>query len=159
MPSKLIAFGHFRPTLLTSFTPTADIVNGPCPRTFANAGRLINAGIESLEVLSGTVGEGCAIEMTGFFKYWEQLPNLDAVIADPENADIPQEPAALYAVTTGLVEKVTTQNVGRVFKYGNRLPKDFNILLGRDCLRKNKKIQTTKAFVNWVANNKDIFTA
>ena len=159
MPTKLIAFGHFRPALLAAFKPTSDIVNSPCPRTFANVGRLINAGIEDMESRSGAVGEGCAIEMGGFFKYWEQLPNLDAVIASPETADIPSEPAALYAVVTGLVEKVTKNNVRRIFKYGSRLPTDFNILLGRDCLRKDKTIQNTKAFVDWVTKNKNVFTA
>jgi hypothetical protein len=159
MPGKLIAFGHFRPGLLNSFKPTSDIINSPCPRTFANAGHLINAGIEDLETLSGAVGEGCAIEMTGFFKYWNELPNLDALIMNPDKAEVPKEPAALYAVVTGLVEKVTKQNVGRIFKYGARLPKDFNILLGRDCLRKDKSIQHTKSFIEWTVANKDVFTA
>lgn len=156
MPGKIIAFAHFRPALLTTFKPTPDIVNGPCPRTFANAGKLINAGLEGLEDLTGAVGEGCAIEMRGFFQYWDQLPNLDAVIADPEKARVPTEPAARYAVVTGLVEKVTPTNVGRIFKYGKRLPKDFSILLGRDCIRKDPSIQNTKAFVKWAVDNKDI---
>lgn len=159
MPTKLIAFGHFRPGLLTSFKPTIDIINGPCPRTFENAGKLINAGIEDIESLSGAVGEGCAIEMIGFFKFSMQLPDLDDVIANPNSADIPSEPAALYAIVAGLVERVIPNNVGRIFKYGSRLPKDFNILLGRDCIRKNKDLQNTKAFTKWVTENKDILVA
>jgi len=159
MPGKLIAFAHFRPALLTSHKPTADIINGPCPRTFANAGRLINIGLENLECLSGAVGEGCAIEMFGFFKYWQQLPNLTALIADPDKADVPTEPAALYAVVTGLAEKATSNNIGRIFKYAERLPKDFSILLGRDCIRKDKTIQNTKAFIKWAVDNKNILAA
>jgi hypothetical protein len=159
MPGKVIAFAHFRPGLLTGFKPTADIVNGPCPRTFANAGNLINAGIDDIESLTGAVGEGCATEMVGFFKYWDQLPNLTALIADPDKAIVPKEPAALYAVVTGLVEKVTPTNVGRIFKYGGRLPKDFSILLGRDCIRKDPKIQNSKAFIKWAVANKDILAA
>ena len=159
MPGKLIAFAHFRPGLLTAFKPTADITNGPCPRTFANAGKLLNAGVEDLETISGAVGEGCAIEMKGFFKYWNQLPNLTALIADPDKADVPTEPAALYAVVTGLAEKATANNIGRIFKYAKRLPKDFSILLGRDCIRKDKKIQHTKAFIKWAVDNKSILAA
>lgn len=161
MPSKLIAFVHFRPTLLTSFKPSADITNSPSPRTFANAGRLINLGLDDIESLSGAVGEGCAVEMAGFFKYWNQLPNLDALIADPDKADVPDEPAALYAVVTGLVEKAMASNIGRIFKYAKRLPKDFSILLGRDCIRKDKdkKIQNTKEFIKWACDNKDVLMA
>jgi hypothetical protein len=156
MPTKLVAFAHFRPNLLLAFKPTADLLNTPCPRTFANAGKLINVGEESLECLAGAVGEGCAAEMVGFFKYWDQLPNLSAIIADPDKAIVPEEPAARYAVVTGLVERVTPTNVGRIFKYGKRLPKDFRILLGRDSIRKEPKIQNTKAFVKWAVENKDI---
>jgi len=159
MPGKLIAFAHFRPGLLTAFKPTADIVNGPCPRTFANVGKQLNAGVENLETMSGAVGEGCAIEMFGFFKYWQQLPNLTALIADPDKADVPTEPAALYAVVTGLAEKATSNNIGRIFKYAERLPKDFSILLGRDCIRKDKTIQNTKAFIKWAVDNKSILAA
>ena len=159
MPGKLIAFAHFRPGLLTAFKPSPDIVNGPCARTFANVGKLINAGIEDMESIVGAVGEGCAVEMMGFFKYWQELPNLSAVIADPEKAKVPVEPAALYAIVTGLVEKATKTNVGRIFKYGKRLPKDFNILLGRDCIRKDASIQNTNAFIKWAIDNKDILAA
>jgi len=159
MPGQLIAFAHFRPGLLTAFKPVADIINGPCPRTFANAGKLINAGIEDMESIAGAVGEGCAVEMLGFFKYWQQLPNLTAVIADPDKAAVPTEPAALYAIVTGLVEKATKTNIGRIFKYGARLPKDFNILLGRDCIRRDASIQNTTAFVKWTVDNKDILAA
>jgi hypothetical protein len=159
MPGQLIAFAHFRPTMLTAFKPVADIVNGPCPRTFANAGKLLNAGISDMESIAGAVGEGCAVEMLGFFKYWQQLPNLAAVIADPDKADVPTEPAALYAIVTGLVEKATKTNIGRIFKYGARLPKDFNILLGRDCIRRDASIQNTTAFIKWAVDNKDILAA
>lgn len=161
MPSKLIAFVHFRPGILNDFKPTADITNGPCGRTIAHAGKLINAGVEDIVSLSGAFGEGTAIEATGFFKYWEQLPNLDALIDDPDAYidSIPTEPAALYAIVTGLVEKVNSKNVGRVFKYSSHLPTDFDILLGRDCIRKDKSIQNTQAFVKWAVKNKDILAA
>jgi hypothetical protein len=161
MPGKLIAFVHFRPGILNDFKPTADITNGPCGRTIANAGKLLNAGVEDIASLSGAFGEGTAIEATGFFRYWQELPNLTALINDPDSFidDIPDEPAALYAVVTGLVEKADSNNIGRIFKYSSHLPKDFDILLGRDCIRKDKKIQNTKAFVKWAVKNKDILAA
>jgi hypothetical protein len=159
MPAKLVAFAHFRPSLLTSFTPTADITNSPCPRTLANAGLLINAGVEDLDSLGGAVGQGCASEMIGFFKFWNQLPNLNALIADPDGATVPTEPAALYAIVVGLVEKICKKNIERIFRYGKRLPRDFDILLGRDSLRKDRRVEKTKAFIQWSIRNKDVLTA
>ena len=159
MPPELIGFVHFRPALLTSGKATNDIINHPCPRTFANAGRLINSGLTDLETLAGAVGEGCASEMVGFIKVYKQLPNLSAILTDPKNATVPDEPAALYAVVSGLTEKVTEQNFSRVNAYGNRLPQDFSILLVRNCIRKEPKIQNTKAFIEWALLHKNVLTA
>ncbi len=55
MPSSLIGFIHFRPGLLIPGTPSQDIVNSPCPRTFAHAGRLIDIGEDSIEVVAGAI--------------------------------------------------------------------------------------------------------
>lgn len=156
MPSKLIGFCHFRWSLVSQYKPTADIINGVCPRTLANAGRLINIGIEDVETLGGAVGDGCAHEMVGFFKYFSEVPSLSAILLDPENTMVPKEPAALYAVVSGLTEKVGPQNFERIITYGNRLPQDFSVLLVRDCIRKEPKIQHTKAFTKWIVTHKNV---
>lgn len=153
MPNEIIGFAHFRWASLVDFKPAADIVNGPCPRTLANAGRLLNMGLRDGETLAGAVGEGCAAELLGFLKYYEQLPNLQAILVAPDEADVPEEPAALYAVISGLVEKTTAKNFDRILKYGNRLPADFSVLLVRDCIRKDPNVQHTKAFIDWAARN------
>lgn len=157
MPEKLIAFIHFRPDLLTHWKPTPDISNGPCPRTFANAGGLIQIGVEDIESLTGAVGEGCAIEMHGFFKYWEQLPSIESIINNPNDAKVPTELAALYAVTTALASKADKKNSDAIFTYGARLPKDFYVLLGRDSIRKDPSVKNTKGFTKWMLDNKDVF--
>jgi len=159
VPHNLIAGVRFRPSWLTSFKATADIINNACPRTLANLGKILKAGVDDIESVAGAVGEGCAGELLSFFKYWKQLPNLDAIISDPDGTPVPTELAALYAVTMGLVEKVNKKNIGRIFRYGKRMPVDFNILLGRDCIRKDRSFEETKAYVQWVIDNKDILAA
>jgi hypothetical protein len=156
MPTEIIGFIHFRPTLLHTGEATADIVNHPCPRTIAFAGKLINAGLTDIETLSGSVGAGCAAELVGFMKIYKTLPNISAIILKPEETDVPTEPAALYAVVTALVEKASPDNVGQIFKYANRLPADFSMLLMRDMVKKNPKIQNTSAFIKWAQHHKEI---
>jgi len=157
MPAALIGFVHFRPSLLSEAETTNDIVNHPCPRTFAFAGKLMNLGITSQEVLAGAVGEGCATELVGFMKVYKELPNINHILLKPEEAPIPQNPASLYAVVSALVEKATEENSKNIFTYGDRLPIDFNILLVRDLIRKCSKIQNTKHFTDWVVNHKNVF--
>jgi len=156
MPAELIGFIHFRPALLNTEEATADIVNHPCPRTIAHCGKLIQAGLKSVEVLAGAVGEGCAAELVGFLRVFESLPNIAAILLDPEKAKVPTDPAAIYAVVAALVSKASKENAHRIIKYGNRLPVDFNVLLVRDMIRKEPKIQSTKGFINWATKHQDV---
>ena len=156
MPAELIGFINFRPSLLHVEEATSDIVNHPCPRTTAYCGKLINAGIDDVETLSGAVGEACAIELVGFMEIYNSLPNINAILLDPGNAIVPKEPAALYAIVSALADKVTKDNANRILKYGNRLPADFSVLLVRDSIRKEPKIQNTKGFIKWAMLHKDV---
>jgi hypothetical protein len=156
MPAELIGFINFRPALLHEGKATADIVNHPCPRTIAYAGKLLNIGLDDIETLAGAVGEGCAVELVGFIQVYKSLPNISAILLDPDNAIVPDEPAALYAVVSALVDTITKDNANRVLKYGNRLPADFSVLLVRDAIRKEPKIQNTNAFIKWATLHKDV---
>jgi len=156
MPAELIGFIHFRPALLSTEEATADIVNHPCPRTIAYCGALLNAGLDKMEVLSGAVGEGCAVELLGFLKVYKSLPNIAAILLDPESGIVPTEPAAVYAIVAALVEKATEDNANRILKYSNRLPIDFNVLLVRDMIRKEPGIQNTKGFIDWATKHQDV---
>jgi hypothetical protein len=149
MPEALIGFINFRPNLLMTEEATAEIINHPCPRTLAHAGEMIKIGLGNLEVLSGTVGQGCAVELTGFMRVFEQLPNIQAILLDPEDAIVPTDPSAQYAVVAALVGVVQKDNINRVLKYGNRLPREFTVLLVKDTIRKDPKLQNTKAFIEW----------
>lgn len=157
-PPETIGFAHFRPGLFGTFKPTNDITNSFTPRTFATAGRSIKLGIDHLEALAGSIGQGAAAELVGFIKVYKQLPSLSAIIMEPDKAPIPKEPAALYAVCSGLVEKANKDNIDRILRYANRLTGDFSVMLVRDCIRTQPEIQHNKAFVEWTVKHKDILS-
>ena len=156
LPAELIGFVHFRPALLSSGKATADIVNSPCPRTFAFAGKMIQAGLTDFECLAGTLGEGCASDLVGFLKIYKELPDIDDVIDNPNTAPVPENLATLYAIVSALVEYSTEKNASNIIKYGERIPEEFSVLLIRDLIRKNPKIQNTKSFINWAVNHQDV---
>ena len=156
MPTELIGFIHFRPSMLNEGQATADIVNHPCPRTIAFAGKLINAGITDAESLAGAVGEGCAIELVGFIRVYKSLPNISAIMTDPDRAIVPTEPAALYAIVTALVDKITKDNCERLLRYAKRLPADFSTLFVRDSVRKTPQIQNTRAYIQWASEHQAV---
>lgn len=155
IPSALIGFLHFRPTLLHTNEATADIVNHPCPRTWHFVAKLMKAGLTNLEVFSGAVGAGAAAEFIGFLKIYQSLPDINSIFKNPKTAQMPRETSALNAVAVALVEKTTLENIENVFEYGKRMPKEFSMLLVRDLIRKNPKFQNTPSFIEWVNENQD----
>lgn len=158
MPTELIAWVRFRPNLLWAPNPTADIVNSPCPRTIAFAGKLINAGITDMETLAGSIGEGAAAELVGFLRICNELPDIDEILLNPTQAPVPQNPAALYAVASALSRKASMDNAKAFFTYVDRLPKEFAVFSIRDAVAQTKTLCNTRPYIEWTAKNQNILT-
>lgn len=159
VPVELISFLRFRNELFHKFEATADMKNSPSPRTWHNVAKLFNKGVPpELEeaIYSGAVGEAAAREFVGFLQMYRELPSLDAILLDPDQARIPEKVSARYAVCVGLANKVTNQNFSRIVRYGQRLYDeglgDFAALLIRDCVRKDPSLEHTAAFQKMVAS-------
>jgi len=162
LPAEVIAFLRFRPDLLCAFAPSADLTNCPLPRTWAHAAKLLALGLSGPVqhmALAGAVGEGAAVEFGAFLRLWAELPNIDAILIDPDAQPLPTQPATLYAVVTALGTKAAAKTFPRIARYAERLTEaehgEFAALLLRDCLRKDKAILQTKAFVSLVAKKGD----
>jgi hypothetical protein len=154
VPAELIAFLRFRPDLLCKFTPSADLTNCPLPRTWAHVAQLLALGLPSTiqhPAIAGAVGEGAAVEFGAFLRLYQELPNIDGILLDPDGAKIPTQPATLYAVVTALGMKANPQTFPRLARYAERLTDaqhgEFAALLLRDAVRKDKGVMQTAAFV------------
>lgn len=159
MPVELIAFIRFRQDLLHNFKPTGDIVNTPNPRTIAYVGMMMKAGLTKdteYEMISGAAGEGFASEFLGFLKVYRDLPDIDKLIADPANANVPDEPSTLFAVCGALSSKANKKNFGNIIKYTDRLPGEFQVLLIKDSIKRNKSLSNTKEFSAWAIKHADV---
>jgi len=140
VPIEMIGFLRFRPNLLHDFKPTPDMTNGPCPRTWHNAAKLMKAGIMEYEAMSGAVGEGAAAEFLGFIKIFRELPNPEKIEADPESAPVPTNAATLYAICAALAHRANNNNIAALVRYFNRLPDEFSVMAMRDALAKTPTI-------------------
>ena len=159
LPTELIAFVRFRPKLLSDFQPTKEMKNSPCPRTVHNIGKLMQMGVPAeleYEVYQGATGEGFAAEFTAFLQIYRKLPNPDTVLMNPSNAEVPDDPATLYAISGAIARKASEQNIDRVVTYSERLPSEFNVLLMRDALEVSPEISTTRPWIEWCSRNSSV---
>jgi|ERR1700677_462236 len=151
----LIAFLRFRPDLLCNFQATADLTNSPVPRTWHSLAKLealtLPTDIES-SAMSGAVGEGPALEYLSFRSMYKSMVNLDAILLNPDKTAIPSKPDQLYATAVGLAARANDTNFSRIATYATRLAVEANrgefaVLMVRDAIRRDEKIQYTDSFV------------
>jgi hypothetical protein len=154
--AEVIAFLRFRPALLHDFQPGRDTRAFPTPRAWASVSRLFAAkppeAVE-LPLYAGTVGEAAAAEFLGFLRIWRKLPNPVAVLLDPAAADVPRDPATLYALTGALVARVSDANAARFMAYALRLPAEFGVMMVRDGVNRCPALTTCREFQQWATKN------
>jgi hypothetical protein len=161
---ELIAFLRWRSELLSKFEPSADIRNSPSPRGWASVGRLLAAGLESVELTTGAVGQGAAVELHSFLRTWQSLPNIAELLRDPAAAMLPpsHRPDVAYAIAAKLASIADAATFGAIVQYCDRLTADsqaeVSILIVRDCVKKNPKLATTAAFASIAARLGNLYT-
>jgi hypothetical protein len=152
----MIQFLRFRPDLLSDFNP--DRKANPTPRTWQRA-NLIPTELPT-EVffanVAGDVGEGAAAEYTGFRRIYENLPSVESILMNPAKADVPKDPAVLYALTGALAHKTSKDNFDRVCEFVDRLSPEFQVMCVSDAMKLKPEIKTTKAFISWAVKNSNV---
>lgn len=158
---RVIAFLRYRPALLSDFDAASWDGHSAfaSPRSWEFASRLVAAGpagpVRSA-LLAGTVGQAAAAELNGFLSVFDRIPSIDAILLDPAGADVPNKLDELYAIAAGIATKVTSGNIDRAMVYVDRIPKDFAVFIARWAVKRDPKLAHTKAFIQWIASNKDV---
>lgn len=151
---EVIAFVRFRPELLNSFDSNNDI--NATPRAWSEGVSKSLGVVEpnlELETFKGDVGQGAAAEFCGFLKVYRKLPSPDAIMLNPDKADVPTDGATLYALCGALSHKATGATFLRLMQYMKRLPSEFGLLFVRDAVKLCPEIQTTKEFIKWASTD------
>lgn len=155
--NELVTFLRFRPNLLHDFDPQRD--KNSTPRSWVEG---VNNLLDRVpkeseyECFKGSVGEGAAAEFMGFLKIYRKLPNPDAVLMHPDTADVPTDPATLYALSGALAQRATENNFERVCRYAERMPAEFSVLSVSLAVKRDDDLCNTGAFNNWVIKHNDV---
>lgn len=149
VPVELLAFIRFRPDLLHAFDATQR--SSPNPRGWFFCGQYTNSGLDKhLEfgMMTGTVGEAAAGEYQAFLQVFRELPSVDQIKLDPDNAPISDKPAVKFAIGAALAAATTKDVFGRFMNYMGRMDPEWLITYVRDAQRRtNRDICNTKEYI------------
>ena len=154
---EVIAFTRFRPHLLHDFDPQRDV--NPTPRSWVEGVSAILGKVPAeaeYECFKGAIDEGAAAEFVGFIRIYRKLPNPDAILINPDTADVPTDPATLYALSGALAERATSGNFERVVTYTGRMPAEFSVLSISMAVRRDSDLASTQAFTKWALAHQDV---
>jgi hypothetical protein len=154
---EVISFIRFRPALLHDYDPQRD--QNATPRSWVEGVSDVLGTVPTdaeFESFKGAVGEGSAAEFVGFLRIFRKLPNPDAVLMNPTTAEVPTDPATLYALSGAIAERATEGNFERVCTYAERMPADFSVLTVSYASRKKPELANTQAFNKWVVKHQDV---
>lgn len=155
--TEVVSFIRFRPNLLHDFDPQRE--QNATPRSWVEGVSDVLGTVPpeaEYECFKGAVGEGAAAEFVGFIRIYRKLPNPDAILLNPTTADVPSDPATLYALSGAIAERATEDNFNRVCTYAERMPPEFSVLSISYAARKKPELASTKAFTDWAVKHQDI---
>ena len=154
---EVVSFLRFRPALLHDFDPQR--VSNPTPRSWVEGISDILGVVPAeaeYECFKGAIGEGAAAEFVGFMRIFRKLPNPDAILMNPNTADVPTDLATLCALSGALSYRITDSNMERACQYAARMPAEFSVLMVSSAVRKNPDLCNTQAFTKWSIEHQDV---
>lgn len=151
---RITGFIKHQPGLLYNFDPDHTDHTYACPRTWQFLDRLIKVrsdnSIPPTSLAAGTVSHGVATEFRTYTEIYSKLTSIDQVMADPDNAPIPQEPSHLFAMSGSLAHHMKPTNMEKLIRYMNRMPPEFQVVCLREAVRRKKELIQEQAFKDWV---------
>ncbi len=153
----ITSFIRFRPNLLFNFDSSNTAFPTPRSWEILNKKLQFNDNSEDERFFSGVaslIGQGPAGEFVTFKENRDKMPDIDALIRQPNSAKIPKdEPAIMYAIAGALAAKSTDKNFDKVCTYAQRMPPEFQVVLMRDALSRNKSLTKSSAYTQWLTKN------
>jgi hypothetical protein len=151
---KVRAYLRFRPEWLHRFDTQENAC--PSPRSWERVSSILGWEIDEVcmtEAVAGQVGRAASADFMGFLKLFDVAPDIDKLIAKPDAADIPTDPAIMFAVSSAISSRMTSANVGNCIKYLTRLPmKEFVAFAVKDALSRDPALKKTDAIRKWIVS-------
>jgi len=120
---EVVSFLKFAPDHLSKFDK--DVNACPSPRSWEKVSQILDWNLSPLAermAIIGQVGEGSAAFFETHLQVCRDLPDPEAPLKDPDNAEISSDPSIRYAICANIAYTVKQDTVVNFFKYLKRLP-------------------------------------
>lgn len=151
---SLIAFLRYRPMLLSAVDSKENAF--PTPRAWEMLNRKLPFMKDDFYGCASLIGDGPAGEYIAFKSIYKEVPDIDALIKSPSTTKVPENASVLYAIAGALASRVSDKNFDAIMKYVRRMPAEYQVVIIRDCMAKDKGLMSQPAFTKWTQDNASV---
>ena len=126
----------------------SDAVAFRTPRSMARCDTYLRAGLNDADLemmIAGNVGDKCAERFMHFLATYRLLPDLNAIMANPDSAPIAREPGTNFALVVALCARLTLTNLASVNVYVKRLSPAYQAAFWSNATARNIDPATGKS--------------
>jgi len=157
----LIAYNRYRAQdFHHHFSPTDNAY--PTPRSWTATHQVLRLDLPeplSRACIDGVVGHSAGADFAGFRQLCASLPDVDAIIAEPDRGELPSDPMTSYALMGALSYRASAANLGAIVRYLDRLPEqEFSVVCMLDATARNPDLTLTGAYQRWAAAHGDLLS-
>jgi len=156
--TSLVSFIRYRPNLLFDFNP--ENYAFPTPRSWFFVDKRLKLPKVDEETLfygvSSLVGDGPAGEYIAFREIYEALPDIDALIDNPQTYKSDDSPAVLYALSGALAARACDEKMENIVKVIKKLPTEFQVIAVKQSIIKDKSVVQHNSVDQWLSHNSNV---
>ena len=150
---RVISWLRFQPEFLHKFQMGVNAY--PTPRSIERSAQMMNWKLDDeamAEAISGQIGRPAYANLKTHMDIHDKCPDIEKLIANPETAEVVEEPAIMYALCSSLSMKANDKNMGNILKYLQRLPnEEFQAYVLKDALARDNSLKQNKDVRVWAS--------
>ncbi len=153
----VVAYQHHAPGDHHLPDPTKEA--SPNPRAWEMVSDIERSGYPSLlrkSMIVGQIGQEVGSRYIAQSQLYANMPDPDAVIANPRKAPIPDNRSTLFALVCALAAKAKGSNLGAIIEYTNRLVGDeeYQAVCLREAKARNPAIAAARDYTQFAMSAK-----
>jgi hypothetical protein len=134
----------------------------PTPRSWAASHHVFELDLPDQlkrECADGIVGSAASADYAGFQIVVKTLPDVEAIIADPDHGVLPNDPMTSHALMGALSYRADQKSFPAILRYLDRLPEqEFALVCVIDATARNPDLMVTGAYQVWAAAHGEILS-
>ena len=128
-----------------------------CYGKLTRSTKVKKVGIEkALEKFRKKSGDGPAGEFVAFREISDKLPDIDAIIEDPNKYKRDDNPALLYALANAVAARAAEDKMDKIMKLSDKLTVEYQVVLVKGCLARDRNLRGHPAIKNWITKNANV---